>query len=569
MTLRRTLLCLLVAGLLAPAAASARSEAEVRAEIVRVVAGQIPGAVVRDRDGESLEGTPGIAELAAGRAQVMMDPAFWSQVVGNLLVSRTVVLPKPIDLVKPEMYLPTVTVKSGGSVWPLPRRPVDLDGITYEWQGRTKTLRDFVTSTETDIVAFVHDGAIVDDLYANGWSAEVRHQPWSVTKSFISTVVGIALDEGRVASVLDPIDRYIGELRGTAWEGVTIQNLLEMESGVHWDENTPVLAVNTQVEQWIQAALDMYTDGALGQTRNEFLKALPKVAPQGTKFSYNSGNTQVLAWLAETVYRKPFNEIISEKLWIPVGMEADARMMTDRVGDAIASQGLYSRVFDLARFGELFRNDGRTPDGRQIVSRSWVREATTMTRVSEGKYAYQWWSGEDGGYKASGFQGNKISVTPQTCLTGVRLSHTLGANLSDGFEVEMGADEWAAAYKAVNARLGGCPPARPAATPHQRARVRLAVAKRLSRRAVLRRGALRVRLRAPGARRSVRIVASARRRGKTVRVARRVLRVTGRRAVSVPLTRAGRALLRADRAVAVTLRVKRAGRTTSRRIVLR
>jgi CubicO group peptidase (beta-lactamase class C family) len=265
--------------------------------------------------------------------------------------------------------------------------------------GRTKTLRDFVTSTETDIVAFVHDGAIVDDLYANGWD----------TKTAPPAVVGhevVHLDRGRRHGrrgprrvVLEPIDRYIPELRGTPWEGVTIQNLLEMESGVHWDEGTPVLALNTQVQQWIQAALDLYTNGALGQTRNEFLKALPKVAPQGTKFSYNSGNTQVLAWLAEKVYGKPFAAVISEKLWIPVGMEADARMMTDRVGDAIASQGLYSRVFDLARFGELFRNGGRTPDGRQIVSERWVREATTMTEVSKGKYAYQWWSGEDGGYR--------------------------------------------------------------------------------------------------------------------------------------------------------------------------
>lgn len=450
----------LAASLALPAGASAQSS-DARTQIVQAVASEIPGAQVLPGAEEAIVGVPGVADLVAGRTEVMMDPAFWTQIVGNLLVSRTIVLPTPVDLVKPEMFLPTALVRNGPYVWPLPRREVDLSGVRYEWQGRQKSLRDFVHSTETDIVAFLRGGEIVTDMYANGWSADVRHQPWSVTKSFVSAVVGIALDEGEVGSVEDPIDRYIGELRGTAWEGTTIRNLLEMESGVHWDEGTPVLAVNTQVQQWIQAALDLYTDGRYGQGRNEFLKSLPRVAPQGTKFSYNSGNTQVLAWLTETVYGKPFVEVISEKLWIPTGMAGDARMLTDRVGDAIASQGLYARVFDLARFGELFRNRGRAPDGRQVVSAGWVRESTTMTTLSGGRYAYQWWTGATPeGYQASGFQGQKITVSPANCLVGVRLSHTLGANLSSGsFAVEMGADEWAAAYRAVAERFAGCPAA--------------------------------------------------------------------------------------------------------------
>src|SRR3712207_6265553 len=140
-------------------------------------------------------------------------------------------------------------------------------------------------------------------------------------------------------------------------------DVLQMRSGVFWDEDDPALARNTQVQQWVQAALDLVTEGRLGQGRNAFLKALPKETEPGTKWRYNSGATQVLAWLVEKVYGKPFAELVSEKLWQPAGMDGDARMLTDRVGDAIASQGLYSRVFDLARFGELLRNGGRTPEG--------------------------------------------------------------------------------------------------------------------------------------------------------------------------------------------------------------
>ena len=562
-----TLLAALAALTLSVPSPAAAAERDVRDEIAGLVAAQIPGATVRQGGEEPLVGVPGVEELARGRAEVMMDPAFWSQVVGNLLVSRTVVLPKPIDLVKPEMYLPTVPVANGGRVWPLRRDVIDLAPIAYEWQGRRKTLRDYMRSTETDAIAFVHDGTVVGDLYANGWSADVRHQPWSVTKSFISAVVGIAVDEGRVRSLAEPIDAYIPELRGTAWEDVTIENLLQMESGVHWDEGTPVLAVNTQVQQWIQAALDLYTNGAIGQGRNEFLKSLPRVAPQGTKFSYNSGNTQVLAWLAETVYRKPFAEIVSEKLWVPTGMAGDARMMTDRVGDAIASQGLYSRIFDLARFGELFRNGGRTPDGRQVVSERWVRRSTTMTDTSKFDYAYQWWKGPtDDSFEASGFQGQKISVSPANCLTGVRLAHTLGANMSNGFEVEMGAKEWETVYRTMVARLGGCPRGANVG-PGGKPALRLAGPGRASRRQALRRGALRVRV-GPVARRTrLTIVAKA---GSTRVASRRLTLGAGRaRTVSVPLTRRGRALLRGRRTLRVAVVATGAGQRASRTITLR
>jgi len=456
-----------------PARAADRSSLEER--LTRVVATLTGGAETRaagNSENESLLATPPLADLLAGRTELTLDPAFWTQIVHNLLVSQTVVLPVPVDLVKVEALLPTSPVDTGARNWRLARRDKPLAGVTYEWQGRTKTISEFVRSTETDAVAFIHKGRIVSDLYANGWSADVRHQPWSVTKSFVSALIGIALDEGRIRSLAHPIQRYVPELRGTAWDGTTLRNLLEMESGVHWDEGTPVLIVNTQVEQWVQMALDLFSDGQLGQTRNEFLASLPRVAPQGTKFSYNSGNTQLLAWVLEKVYGKPFNKVITQKLWKPMGMAGDAMVMTDRVGDAVASQGLYSRIFDLARFGELFRNSGRTPDGRRIVPARWVKRSTRMTEISDGSYGFQWWAGPTrGSYEASGFQGQKISVSPRHCLTGVRLSHTLGANLrpgggdpadpgSYGFEVEMGGGEWSAAYRAVAKRLGTCRPRR-------------------------------------------------------------------------------------------------------------
>ncbi|SNR27878.1 CubicO group peptidase, beta-lactamase class C family [Haloechinothrix alba] len=435
---------------------SARRFTTLFALVTLLAAGQLPGQAIAQESPE---------DLVRDRAEIVLDPGYWFNYVHELLAGGTLVLPVPIDVVKPEVYLPTDPVASGDDVWELPRRDQDLLGVDYEWRGRTKTVEDFLRDTETDAVAFVHDGHLVADYYTNGWSADQRHQAWSVTKSFTSTLVGEAVDDRLVRSVDDPIEAYIDELHGTAWEGVTIENLLEMESGVHWDESTPVLAENTQVQQWIQLALDLYTDGALGKTRNEFLMSLPRTAEPGTEFSYNSGNSQVLAWLVETVYGQPFSELLTDKLWKPVGMAADAEILTDRVGDAIASQSLYATTPDLARLGELFRNDGRVAAGPRVVSRKWVREATTMTDTSDGQYGYQWWRGvTPDGYAASGFQGQRIEVSPADCLTGVRFAHNLGVRArsddgdpgGDGFDVTSGNGEWGAVYRAVADELDGC-----------------------------------------------------------------------------------------------------------------
>lgn len=416
-------------------------------------------------------GTPPVEDAIAGWGETYADPDFWSSWVSDAFDDGHFNLPWPTDLVKPESYLPNVLVPAGGDVTELPIAIDDWSDFTYEFGGQTKTIPQFLTTTRTDVVVLVHEGTVVGEWYANGYSPDVRHQPWSVTKTFIAAVVGIAHGEGLIDSLQDPIDAYIADLAGTQWEGVTIENILQMESGVHWDEGTPVLVVNTQVEQWVDLALDLYSEGAVGQTRNEFLASLPSMGyEQGTEFRYNSGNTQVLAWLTEILYGKPFNEVLSEKLWIPMGAATDAIMTADRVGGVVASHGLFARVYDFARFGELLRHLGARPDGVKVVPADWVRAMTTMTEVSDGAYGYQTWSSHqvrEGAYRASGFQGQKITVVPSSCLTGVRMAYALGADVREGddpldpsaygFTDVTYSDEWQALLRAVADRFGDCP----------------------------------------------------------------------------------------------------------------
>ncbi|MFP5220580.1 MAG: serine hydrolase domain-containing protein [Actinomycetes bacterium] len=417
-------------------------------------------------------GTPPPGDAVEGWVENWMDPDFWSSYVHDALVNGHFNLPYPNDPVKPEAYLPNVPVADGEYVSALPVAHRDLSQVTYEFEGQTKTIEQFVRTTRTDQVVLVHDGTVVGEWYANGYSADVRHQAWSVTKTFIAAVVGIAFAEGHIDSLQDPIEQYVPDLAGTEWDGVSIEDILQMESGVHWDEGTPMLAINTQVEQWRDLALDLYTDGALGKTRNEFLATLPSGGYEpGTRFSYNSGNTQVLAWMTELIYGMDFEDVLEQKLWQPMGADGDAVMTSDRVGGVIASHGLFARPHDFARFGELLRNGGRTPEGKQVVPESWVDAMTTMTDVSEGAYGLQTWAhpiAAPDAYSASGFQGQKITVLPSDCITAVRTSHALGADVRDGeitdpdayaFDTEFYAEEWQTMLRAIADEIGGCPEA--------------------------------------------------------------------------------------------------------------
>lgn len=412
-------------------------------------------------DDGHIVGTPPPRDAVQGWLEGWTDPDYVSSYLHDLLVNQHVNVPWPFDPIKPEVVLPNVPVKDGRYVSSLPLRHRDLSDITYTFGGQTKTIEQFVRTTRTDQVVLVHDGVVVGEFYANGFAADTRHQAWSVTKTFVAAVVGVARREGRIRSLRDPIERYVPELRGTEWEGVSIRNILQMESGVHWDESTPALPVNTQVEQWRDLALDLHTNGAAGKTRNEFLATLPSMgyAP-GTRFSYNSGNTQVLAWMLERLYGTTFEKVLQRKLWRPMGAKGDAVMTSDRVGGVVASQGLFARPRDFARFGELLRNQGKTSDGRRVLSRRWVKAMTTMTKVSGGQYGLQTWAhpiAAPDAYSASGFQGQKITVLPSGCLTAVRTSHAFGVDLSEGFDTEFYGNEWQTMLRAVADALGGCP----------------------------------------------------------------------------------------------------------------
>jgi CubicO group peptidase (beta-lactamase class C family) len=162
-------------------------------------------------------------------------------------------------------------------------------------------------------------------------------------------------------------------------------------------------------------------------TRDEYLLRLTRVSPPGEFYRYNSGDAQMLAWLLENVYQKPYAQILSEKIWQPAGMQDDALIMVDRLGHAFASMGLFITPRDALRFGELHRNGGRSTTGKQIIPEAWVRMSHNYDKATGGGprgYMWPWWGSiESGNYTAEGYGHQLISVSPSLHMVGVRFGN--------------------------------------------------------------------------------------------------------------------------------------------------
>lgn len=389
------------------------------------------------------ESTPGVAPLVRlldARADLLLNPQHWDKKLTDTMSGEFAILLLPVDATIVIVIMPTQVVESDPKATPLPERRVDLSQVTYEIDGDTRTVEQYMADGATNAIGFMYDGKYVYDAYQNGFTEDTRHQMWSVTKSVTTSLVGIAVGEGKIDSILDPIQKYIPDTAGTAWEGTTVEDLLQMESGIYWVD-VPV----HQPEQLISMGLDFHTNGLYGMTRNDYLLKLTRVSKAGEYYRYNSADAQMLTWLLENVYDDSYSNLLSTKLWQPAGMEDDALVMVDRMGDAFASMGLFATTKDMARFGELFRNGGRNLAGEQVVPEAWVAASHNYDKATGGGPRGYMWPRWSGGYTASGYGHQRVSVAPGLNMTGVRFGN-------DPIDT-VAPKEWEAVYLAVAAAL--------------------------------------------------------------------------------------------------------------------
>jgi CubicO group peptidase (beta-lactamase class C family) len=251
----------------------------------------------------------------------------------------------------------------------------------------------------------LHDGKIRLERYTAPQTPSTRWNSFSVSKSVTSTLVGAAMKDGYIKSLDDDVTKYIKELRGSAYEGVSVRQLLTMTSGVKWNEDytDPKSDVAQMYAQPADPGFDMTTS---------YVRKLPREAAPGAKWVYKTAETNLVGVLVSAATGKPLAQYLSDKIWRPLGMERDAEWMIDEVGHEQGGCCLAMTLRDYGRFGQ-FILDGARINGRSIVADGWLDDAT-KSHVSTGGggagYGYQWWIRGDGTFEGRGIYGQTLHI---------------------------------------------------------------------------------------------------------------------------------------------------------------
>jgi CubicO group peptidase (beta-lactamase class C family) len=264
----------------------------------------------------------------------------------------------------------------------------------------------FMTAQRVRGVLVLHDGKIRLERYVSPHSPATRWNSFSVAKSITSTLVGAAMKDGYIRSLDDDVTRYIKTLRGSAYEGVTVRQLLTMTSGVKWNED--YTDVNSDVARMYAQPAEPGFDMTVS-----YVRRLPREAPPGTKWVYKTAETNLVGVLVAEATGKPLADYLSDKIWRAYGMERDAEWMIDDVGHEQGGCCLAITLRDYGRFGQ-FILDGARIGGTPIVPDTWLAEAT-RSQVSTGAgsgYGYQWWTRDNGTFEGRGIYGQTLHIDP-------------------------------------------------------------------------------------------------------------------------------------------------------------
>jgi CubicO group peptidase (beta-lactamase class C family) len=270
-----------------------------------------------------------------------------------------------------------------------------------------QALDRFVVEEKVAGLIVLHDGAVRLERYALGHGAAGRWTSQSVAKAITSTLVGVAVKDGYIASLEDGVTKYIPALRGSAYDDVTIRQLMTMTSGVKWNED-----YSDPASDIARFYADPVEPG-LNETVS-YMRKLPREAAPGTKWVYKTGETHLLGVLVTSATRQTLAEYLSARIWIPYGMEQSAVWATDRTDHELAGCCLQAALRDYARFGQFVLDGGRI-DGTLDRPGRWFAAATRTqhsTPYADVGYGYQWWSLDGGRFAAIGIHGQLIYIDP-------------------------------------------------------------------------------------------------------------------------------------------------------------
>jgi CubicO group peptidase (beta-lactamase class C family) len=325
----------------------------------------------------------------------------------------------------------TRTVAHSGPVWNLRRNDHALD-FTYQWRGQAHAAADVLERTYTNALLVMKDGRIVSEIYRNNSNASTRFIGWSMTKSITSVLAGCALAEKRIDSLDTPVSRYLPELKGGGYDGVTILQVMQMRSGVDYPERydfaNPGIAASNHIASLVKNVA-RFVDPA---------RTIARAREPGSFFQYKTLDTAVLGLLVERVSGMSVAAYTQKCLWEPLGAEADGYYIMDGppgTGREFSGAGFNATLRDFARVGQMVL-DGGVADGRRIVPQEWISRSTTPSGGNGGTgngYGLQWWTLPGNAFAAIGLQGQYIYIHPPTRTVVVKLSYyPPGDNSTEG-----------------------------------------------------------------------------------------------------------------------------------------
>ncbi|NKW79712.1 serine hydrolase [Ochrobactrum pecoris] len=342
---------------------------------------------------------------------------------------------------------PSVRIPHEGEVSQLAKAERPLPE-TFVYKGETRKVSDWLKRGGTTGFIVLKDGVIVHEEYDHGNTENTQAVAFSVSKSFVSFLMGNAVRDGLI-DINQTVDHYAPVLAQGGYKGVTVKNVMQMASGIGFSENYGDL--NSDIVR--------YSSALLTGSIIDFTAHLKNERPQGTVSHYVSADTQVLGLVLEGATGIPLQKYMEEKLWSKLGAEADAYWVTDPTGEAAAAVGLNAVLRDYARFGLLYLNEGRNFKGEQLVPAQWVHDSVTpdapylmpgrkdaLGKIPFG-YGYQWWTPVDwqGDYSAVGIYGQFIYVNPAKGVVIAKTSAHSSFNV-DGQDMK---DESMHAFQAI------------------------------------------------------------------------------------------------------------------------
>ena len=321
-------------------------------------------------------------------------------------------------------------VPASGTPSPLPTgAPLKLTG----------DLDAYLAGQRSAALLVLHEGKLRLERYGLGFDGSGRWTSFSVAKSFTSTLVGAALKDGFIKSLDDKVSVYIPELKDSAYDEVSVRQLLTMTSGVKWNEDYD--DPNSDV-----AKFNNHKPEADVEVLVSYMRKLPREVPAGTRWLYSTGETNLVGTLVQRATQKPLATYLAEKVWGPAGMEQQATWLLSKTGQEIGGCCVQASPRDYARMGQFILN-GATVNGQSIVPDDWWAQATTKQADigTPGRgYGYQWWTYDDGSFSARGIFGQGIFIDPKRKLVIVS-----NANWGGGARDKVATEARSAFYREV------------------------------------------------------------------------------------------------------------------------